>query len=70
MELISSFILQNPSVPIITNHSGIYPQETSYNERVVSSLLEEDVPVPSDEMCKDVEICLNRGEVAEFVQQM
>ncbi|KAF7777706.1 hypothetical protein Agabi119p4_3778 [Agaricus bisporus var. burnettii] len=62
VELISSFILQHPSVPliwIIASRPEKHLQVTFTSEKVESTFTEEEIPVDSEEACKDVERYLN-----------
>ncbi|XP_006458720.1 hypothetical protein AGABI2DRAFT_217518, partial [Agaricus bisporus var. bisporus H97] len=62
VELVSSFILQHPSVPliwIIASRPEKHLQVTFANEKVESICTEEEIPVDSEEACEDVERYLN-----------
>lgn len=58
VQLISDFVLRYPSVPliwIVSSRPEKHLQTVFYDEIVRSSFWEEDIPVDSDEACKDVE---------------
>jgi hypothetical protein len=62
VQLISSFVLQHPSISliwIIASRPEKYLQVTFDAENISPSFLEENIPVDSTEACKDVEVYLN-----------